>query len=76
MPLFQSLPTARPKLFHFLTFRRPHVNAFGEKSMLIVTALVLGLIITWLIATDSSVSQPGDVPVGVGIATTAVSDKT
>lgn len=52
------------------------MNAFGEKSMLIVTALTLGLIITWLIATDSSVSQPGGVPIGAGIATTAASDKT
>jgi hypothetical protein len=53
------------------------VNAFGEKSMLIVTALTLGLIITWLIATDSGVSpSAASIPVGAGIATTAISDKT
>jgi hypothetical protein len=30
------------------------VKSLNEKSMLIVTALTLGLIITWLIATDPS----------------------
>lgn len=44
------------------------MNAIGEKSMLVLTGLILGLIITWLIATDKSApATPAHVPNGIGI---------
>jgi hypothetical protein len=53
------------------------VNAFGEKSMLIVTALTLGLIITWLILTDSNAPAASPrAPIGAGVAVSATADKT
>ncbi|MGZ8966247.1 hypothetical protein [Methylomagnum sp.] len=44
------------------------MNAIGEKSMLVLTGLILGLIITWLIATDKNVpGTPAYIPNGAGI---------
>lgn len=46
------------------------MNTISEKSMLVLTGLILGLIITWLIATDKNApGTPAYLPSGTGIPT-------
>jgi hypothetical protein len=55
------------------------MNLFSEKSMLFVTALTLGLIIAWLISTDTSVPANADsesMRMGHRAAATHIADKT